>query len=282
MSKIYGLVGHPVGHSFSPAMHNAAFQSLGMEAEYRLYDIAPDGLEQFIRTAKARGIYGFNVTIPHKVAVWRFLKEHGGLDGEAERLGAVNTVSADGDRPRGFNTDGAGFIRSLEEDLGFDPTAKHIMFIGAGGAARALIMSLGNRPHGIYVTDIDAKKSEEIRTQYAGSFDARRFRVFPSSDLKRIVTVCELLVNATPVGMKADDPSPVDNGYFHRNLIVYDLVYNRPETRLVREAGEKGIRAVTGLGMLLFQGAATFEIWTGMRPPIDIMREALNREIKRC
>ena len=277
----YGIIGHPVKHSLSPAMQNAAFHALGIDAEYLLYDVEPEKLENFLKNATANNISGLNVTIPHKIQAKTYIERKGTLDENAARLGAVNTIKiAEDGTLCGYNTDGPGFYRSLVEDLGFEPEGKNIFVLGAGGAARACIMYLGNGPKRIFVSDIDKTKTDDLKAHYKKYYDERRLTVVGEGDFKDRLKECELLVNATPVGLKESDPSPVDASLLHHGLYVYDLVYNRPATELVRKANSLKLHAMTGLGMLLCQGAIAFEIWTGAKAPVAVMRKALKEALK--
>ncbi|MDO8525057.1 MAG: shikimate dehydrogenase [Candidatus Omnitrophota bacterium] len=279
--KIYGLIGHPVKHSLSPAMQNAAFHALRLDAEYLLYDVEPEKLEAFLENAYASGISGLNITIPHKIKVKYHLERKGSLDENARRLGAVNTIKvAEGGKLFGYNTDGPGFYRSLIEDLKFEPEGKNIFVLGAGGAAQACVMYLGNSPKNIFVSDIDKARTEGLRAHYERYFGGERLIVVEGAEFKKYLKDSDLLINATPVGMKESDPSPVDPALFHYGLHVYDLVYNRPSTALVKEANAAKLHAVTGIGMLLYQGAIAFEIWTGAKAPIGAMRKALKEALK--
>ena len=263
-------------------MQNAAFKALGIDAEYLLYDVRQEGLEEFLRAVPAKGIAGLNVTIPHKIRAKEYCERAGSLDDGAARLGAVNTIvtGADG-RLKGFNTDGPGFYRSLVEDLKFEPEGRTVFVFGAGGAAKAVVMYLGSGPARISVFDIDAGKVEALRDQYARFYDAGRLdAITDEHKVKAALGRAELLVNATPIGMRQTDPSPVGKNLLHAGLRVYDLVYNRPATQLVKEAGALKLHAVTGLGMLLYQGAIAFELWTGKKAPLAVMRQALKEAIR--
>ena len=143
-------------------------------------------------------------------------------------------------------------------------------------------MYLGNGPKGIFVADADAGKVEDLASYYKRYYDERRFHIAGNADLKKILSDAELLVNATPVGMEESDPSPVDSRFLHHGLYVYDLVYNRPVTALVREANRMKLHAATGIGMLLYQGAIAFEIWTGRKAPVEVMRRALEAALKKA
>lgn len=282
MTKLkYGLIGHPVKHSLSPAMQNAAFGALGMDAEYLLYDVEPQKLEDFLRNARANNIAGLNVTIPHKIQAKAYLERKGSLDENARRLGAVNTIKvAESGALCGYNTDGPGFYRSLVEDLKFEPEGKNVFILGSGGAASAVVMYLGNGPKNISIFDIDKNKADELATHYKKYYDGKRLSIVEPGDFKDRLKEADLLVNTTPVGMHDSDPSPVDKALLHRGLYVYDLVYNRPATELVRQANSLKLHAVTGIGMLMRQGAIAFEIWTGVRAPAGVMKKALREVLK--
>jgi len=277
----YGIIGHPVKHSLSPAMQSAAFKELGLDADYLLYDVEPANLEEFLDGLAGKGIAGVNVTIPHKIKAKEYLERKGSLDETAARLGAVNTIKVTGDGLHGFNTDGPGFYRSLVEDLGFEPEGKRVFVLGAGGAARAIVMYLGNGPEKISVFDIDKAKTQGLKKHYGKYYDDKRLRIAGDKlEMIDALDSSDLLVNATPLGMREADPSPVDKELLHPGLAVYDLVYNRPHTRLVKDANSLKLHAVTGLGMLLYQGAIAFEIWTGQKAPVSVMKKALKEAVK--
>ncbi|MFH1190026.1 MAG: shikimate dehydrogenase [Candidatus Omnitrophota bacterium] len=280
--EIYGIVGSPVEHSLSPAMQNAAFRHLKIGAEYRLFDVPPEDLERFLdRVGLEKKISGLNVTIPHKIKTKEYLERKGSLDGHSLVLGAVNTIKVSGDGSlKGFNTDGPGFYRSLVEDLKFEPESRNIFVLGAGGAAKAIIMYLGAGPKRISVFDVDRRKTAELKSHYGKYYDARKLEVISDAgELGSVLAKSDLLVNATPVGMNESDPSPISKDLMRPGLRVYDLVYNRPYTQLVKDANAAKAHGMTGLGMLLYQGAASFEIWTGKRPPVAVMKRALKEAL---
>jgi shikimate dehydrogenase len=281
MAKLtYGIIGHPIEHSLSPAMQNAAFKALGLDAGYLVYDVEPSGLKDFLDSVSKRRIAGLNVTIPHKINAKIYLEREGSLDANAEKLGAVNTIKVTPDGLSGYNTDGPGFYRSLIEDLGFEPEGKNLFVLGAGGAARAVIMYLGSAPGKIYVTDVEKSKLADLKKHYCKYYDDKKLVTVDDAELEDAFKRSDLLVNATPVGMKESDPSPVDKKFFHPGMRVYDLVYNRPITQLVRDAKAAKLHAATGTGMLLYQGAIAFEIWTGKKAPVDVMKKALKEALK--
>lgn len=281
MSKeIYGIIGHPVRHSLSPAMQNAALKACGIYGEYRVFDVEPAGLDNFLKEIASKKISGLNVTIPHKIKAKEYIEKSGSLDENAKRLGAVNTIEVANGRLEGHNTDGPGFYRSLVGDLKFKPEKKEILILGAGGAAHAIVMYLGKTPKRIYVFDVDDEKVEELKDRYRRYYGDGRLVAIGAGDLKNAAKKAALLVNATPLGMNESDPLPIDTAFLHEGLSVYDLVYNRPVTELVRKAISMKLAAVTGLGMLLYQGAISFEIWTRRPAPLGVMRKALRAALK--
>jgi shikimate dehydrogenase len=277
--QFYGIIGHPVNHSLSPAMQNAAFKACGIDAEYAVYDVEPQKLDGFLASLADKGISGVNVTVPHKIKAKDYLEKHSAIDANAARLGAVNTIKVTDKGLSGHNTDGPGFYRSLIEELKFEPESRTVCVLGAGGAATAIVMYLGNCAAKLFVCDIDAKKTDGLKAHYARYFEGRKLEIIGQRALKDAIAKSDLLVNATPVGMKDDDPSPVDKSLLRAPLKVYDLVYNRPVTRLVKDAKAAKCDAVTGLGMLLYQGAIAFELWTGLKAPVAVMRRALKESL---
>lgn len=307
-SKIYGLIGYPVKHSLSPLMHNAAFKALGIPAEYRLFEIEPANLEGFLlddikildtqgEEFHSQNIVGFNITIPHKVRASEILKKSFPLSFDklvqqdryyVELSGAVNTVKREGGQTLYWNTDAAGFLKSLEDSekgwgLGFATKGKSALVIGSGGAGRAVIAALSWKNMSmkkIYITDIDINALKATQEYFSGLPEREdlldRLDFISDKKIPEVIKKCQLLVNASPVGMKGEDVSAVDKDLLHQDLGVYDVVYNRErETRLIRDAKSKELRTVNGLSMLLYQGADAFEIWTGRDAPIEVMRRAL-------
>lgn len=280
--QIYGIVGSPVEHSLSPAMQNAAFRHLKIDAEYRLFEVSTGDLEQFLdRIRLEKNISGLNVTIPHKIKAKEYLERKGSLDEHSMVLGAVNTIKISGDGSlKGFNTDGPGFYRSLVEDLKFEPEGRNIFVLGAGGAAKAIVMYLGAGPKAISVFDVDQKKTGELKSHYGKYYDREKLNVISDAgEIGSALAKSDLFVNATPIGMNESDPSPISKSLIRPGLAVYDLVYNRAYTQLVKDANAAKAHALTGLGMLLYQGAASFEIWTGELPPVAVMRRALKEAL---
>ena len=272
-TRVFGIIGNPVGHSLSPAMHNAAFKHLCINAVYLAFKVEQKDLRHAIDSIRALGIGGVNVTIPHKEAAVKSLDY---LGYEAKMIGAVNTIVNKKGRLLGYNTDAYGFIKALKEDLRFDPRKKTVFIIGAGGAAKAAVFSLAMAgARRVILTDkIDERAMElaceaELRT----SCECLCLKT-NSKGIKDLILNSQLLVNATPVGMKGSDPVVIDPSFLHKGLCVFDLVYNR-DTRLIKISRWKAIKAAGGLNMLLHQGARAFELWTGKRAPIEVMRRAI-------
>ena len=294
-AKLYGLLGRNISYSLSPAMHNAAFKHFGIPAEYRLFDVAPEGVELFFRDLILGGkLAGLNVTVPYKVVVKDLLEKTEvrkvSFDQFPNIAGAVNTLKIEGAGIEAFNTDGEGFYMSLTEDAGFDPKGKDVFIIGAGGAGRVIALylaSLGeDAPRKIKVSDIDEGQLASLRDT-VGRFRGSGVLSSPIELTKGAdgIEKCDLVVNATPAGTKEGDamalaPAKVD--LLRKKSVVYDLVYAR-ETELVKAVRAKGARAVTGEGMLAGQGALAFEKWTG-KPLAEIkpvMRKALAEALGR-
>jgi len=274
--KLYGLIGFPVKHSLSPCMHNAALKALKIKARYKLFELQAEQLEDFLGNLKKNNILGFNVTIPYKEKVLPYVntKSFG-----VREIGAVNTVVVTKDgKLKGFNTDFAGFSRHLKE-LKVNP--KKTAIIGAGGAARAVCFALGNsKVEEVCIYDIDVYKSLNLSRQFKDAFDQTKFSAVARIDELNLQDK-DLLVNASPVGMHADDPCLIEDKQIHKNIFVYDLIYNPVETRLISQARQRGARFSNGLGMLLYQGALSFEHFTGKKAPVKIMQAALEKGVKK-
>jgi shikimate dehydrogenase len=280
-TRICGLMGDPVEHSISPAIHNAAFNALGLEYIYVPFHVKPKDLKKAIDGMRALHIRGLNVTIPHKVAVLPFLDE---LDSLAEKIGAVNTIVNSDGKLRGYNSDAAGFIQALIAG-GVKPEGKRVVLLGAGGAARAIAFALAEK--GTDINILNRKKemdwAEELATK-AGKVYKKEFRALELNTkiLKKVLADADILVNATSVGMSPkNDDTPVAADLLRSGLVVYDIVYNPVETRLLKEAKQAGARTIGGLDMLVGQGAIAFELWTGEKAPVEIMKKAAEKALGR-
>jgi len=275
-SKLFGLVGFPVKHSLSPRMHNAAFSALKIKAKYKLFEVRPEQLEGFLGNLKKNNIAGVNVTIPYKEKVLPYLNSKSlGV----REIGAVNTIVAAKDgKLKGFNTDAPGFSRHLKV---LKVIPRKAAIIGAGGAAKAVCFALGkNKVEEICIYDIDAYKSLGLVSQFKDVFSRVKFSAVARVEELNLGDK-DLLVNASPVGMHADDPCLVEGKMLHGRLFVYDLIYNPAETRLLAAAKKAGIRFSNGLGMLLYQGILSFGHFTGKDAPVETMRAALEKGVKK-
>ena len=272
-TNIVGLIGHPVEHSFSPPMHNAAFKALEMDYVYTAFDVNPDDLENAVAGAQALNIKGFNVTIPHKIEVMKYLNE---IDEVASLIGAVNTI--DFKDLKGYNTDGIGALKAIGEVTNIKN--KNVVIAGAGGASRAIsfyIAKYGADKLTILNRNVDKAQKLADDVLASGLIDDVSSDDIKNMDLKD----ADILINTTPVGMHPNvDDAPIASGeLMHEDLVVFDAVYNPNETGLLKEAINAGAKPVYGIKMLLYQGAESFEIWTGKKAPIDVMEDALRKTL---
>lgn len=270
-TNIVGLIGNPVEHSFSPQMHNAAFKALNLDYTYVAFDVNPADLKTAINGAKSLNIKGFNVTIPHKINVINYLNT---LDDIAKLIGAVNTI--DFKNLKGYNTDGIGAIKAIEE---IDSVKnKNIVIAGAGGASRAISFYLAKYgADKITILNRNIDKAKNLANDILNSNLIEDIKTDSISQINDYLNDSDILINTTPVGMSPninDKPiATADN--MHEDLIVFDAVYNPNETVLLKEAIKANAKPVYGIKMLLYQGAESFKIWTGQNPPIDVMEEIL-------
>ena len=277
--KIYGVLGFPAKHSFSPAMHNAAFSALKINAKYESFEIKPEELDNFLEKMGEKNIFGLNITVPYKEKMLEYVEIDESSFGVRE-IRAVNTVRRESNgKLKGFNTDWPGFSRHLKEE-NFDPANKKAAILGAGGGARAVAYVLAKyHAKEIAIFDIDEKKSKDVADLVRDLFPD--VRIFHVENIRKLdIQNKDLLVNATPVGLKETDPCLVEEEMLHKNLFVYDLIYNPMETKLLTLAKHIGVKTANGLGMLLYQGMLSFKIWTGEDAPQEVMRQALQGELK--
>ncbi len=280
-TKICALIGDPVEHTMSPAMHNAAYRKLGLDYIYIPFRVDPEQLAPAVDGLRALKVSGFNVTIPHKVSIIPMLD---GLDPLAEKIGAVNTVVNNDGELRGYNTDADGFLRALLE-RGVEPGGKNVVVLGAGGASRAITYILAEKVASLTILNrmLEMDWAEAIAELIKDDF-GKVVRVLELRDdyLAEVLERADILVNATSVGMSpAGDESPVPAGLLKDSLIVFDIVYNPIITRLLREAKAAGARTIGGIDMLAWQGALAFEKWTGQSAPQDLMRKEAIKMLER-
>ncbi len=268
--KLLYLLGYPVAHSLSPSMQNAALGALGLGYEYHLMPVPPAELAAKVEEMRDISVAGFNVTIPHKVAIIPHLDE---LDETASSVGAVNTVVNVGGRLRGYNTDSIASTRVLMEAYGPLDGGRAVI-LGAGGAARAVAAGLAPHADSITILARDAAKAEALARQIKRPTGCE-IRGGGLADAAKTINNAHILVNATPVGTYPGvDATPIDAKLIGKELLVFDLVYNPEKTRLLGDAEAAGARTVGGLRMLVYQGAEAFSLWTGRRAPVELMMSA--------
>ncbi len=286
MTKFVGLIGNKLKHSISPQFQQAAFDYLGLDIRYEVWETAKDELPNVVEGLRDASRLGANVTIPHKEAVLPLLDK---VDQLARRIGAVNTIVKKDGKLVGYNTDASGFIRALEEDGGFVPRGKRGVLIGAGGAARAVGFALVDAgARSLIILNRSIERGRELAWDLKWNLKASDTEVIALSwkDGRTLTALseCDLLVNCTSVGMKdsaSEGRSPLVIGLIPKRALVYDVVYNPLETPLIAAAKKAGARTLCGLPMLVYQGAVSFELWTGKAAPIDIMMRVAKRALSK-
>lgn len=273
MTRLFGVIGHPITHSLSPAMHTAALRALRVDALYTPFDVSPRYLRPMLEAFTLAGVDGLNVTVPHKETILPLMDR---LDASAKAIGAVNTIVIRNRRLIGYNTDGIGFRRALQE-LGWRRRPQLAIVLGAGGAARAVAWELAQVP-GMRLV-IGNRTNARARHLARWIASTRRSVRVASAPIARLpLEAADLLVNATTIGMQAGQKPLVDARRLPAQAFVYDLVYNR-RTALLDAARGRGCVASGGLSMLLYQGAEALRLWLHRAPPVDVMRTALTRAL---
>ncbi len=278
-----GLIGFPLGHSLSPKIHTAALQACRLNGNYSLFSIHPQdvqGVKDLLDRVRVGEIHGLNVTIPHKQNVIPLMDE---LTPIAKSIGAVNTIYLKENKLIGDNTDAVGFLSDLKKFIGDKrlEIGNSALVLGAGGSARAVVYALLNDGWKVTIASRRIEQAQELAESVTGyKLQVTSYLdLQPFDRLRAAPSTFNLLVNTTPLGMSPNiDQTPLpENFTLHKDTMIYDLVYNPRETKLVREARAQGCSATTGLGMLVEQAARAFEIWTGCNPPRDILFEAVNK-----
>jgi shikimate dehydrogenase len=270
-SRICGVIGDPIAHSMSPVMHNAAFDKLGLNYLYVPFRVKKEELGKAIAGVRALNIRGLNVTIPHKVTVIPLLDK---LDLLAQRIGAVNTIVNDDGVLTGYNTDTTGFLQTLLE-RGVEPRGKNVVILGAGGASRAISLILAERGSNLIILNRTLDKAKEYASRISQVFKKEvKALELNKENLAKVLAKADILVNATSVGMSPNsNETPVSPDLLKPSLTVFDIVYNPIKTRLLREAEAAGAKTISGVDMLVWQGALAFELWTGAKAPVKLMKE---------
>lgn len=276
-TKLFGLIGDPVEHTLSPFMHNAAFKYLNLDYVYVPFHVKKWQLEAAIEGARSLEIKGLNVTIPHKIEVMKYLDV---IDPTADLIGAVNTIKFD-DEVRGYNTDGLGDVRAIEEKINVKD--KKIVILGAGGASRAIAFQiiLKNASE-VVIANRTNKKATELKNNLINKLNANVEAVGLGEELRKELNDADVLINTTPVGMylNVNQKPLVTFDMMHEDLLVNEVIYNPLETGILREARKAGAIVVTGDKMLMYQGIESFKIWTGIEPPVEVFEQALVKVLK--
>lgn len=282
--KLFGIFGHPLSHTLSPAMQEAAFRRIGIDANYVVLELAPGSFKNLMKRKSDLVLSGFNVTVPYKETVIPYLDR---ISPEAEAIGAVNTVYRRGKRWFGANTDMEGFLMAIVKDRGFRLAGKKAVILGAGGAARAVVYGLAKEKiREVWLTDCFPGKAGKIVRDMKKIFPCVRFYTAPAGtgEVRHAIKEADLVINATPLGLKKKDPPVIPYSWIPesttgRPKFFVDLIYNPAVTPFLRAAKKKGHKTLNGLGMLLYQGARAFEYWTGRKAPVQIMRQALEEAL---
>ncbi|MEC1625215.1 shikimate dehydrogenase [Bacillus mojavensis] len=268
MKKLYGVIGNPIAHSMSPDIHNAALKDLGLDGHYHAFKVEEDSLKDAVKGIRALGVQGINVTVPHKVSIMDHL-DH--IDESAKVLGAVNTVRREGDKLVGYNTDGEGFVKSLMRILDKPISELSFLMIGAGGAARAIFTTIvRDNPEKFDICNRTIQKAKQL-TESAPSF--RNVEVLSIKEAEERLEQYDVIIHTTSVGMYPNvEDIPLSLQRAASSAVVCDIVYNPIQTSLLKEAKQKGLKTLDGVGMFVEQAALSFRLWTGHEPDVEKMR----------
>lgn len=279
-TNVVGVIGDPVEHSLSPPMHNAAFKHLKMDYVYVPYHVKKNGLSDAIAGAKSLNIKGLNVTIPHKTEVIKYLDS---LDKSAELIGAVNTIKFKEWHAKGYNTDGIGAVRAIEEVSSVKD--KKVVILGAGGAARAISFQIiMDGAESIVIANRTLDNAVQLQEDLVEKLNADVRSIDLGEKLESELSNADILINTTPIGMypHVNQEPLVKAELMHEDLVVKDCVYNPLQTGLIKEAEKCNAKIVSGLKMLIYQGMESFRIWTGITPPLKVFESALKIEDFQC
>lgn len=271
-TRVCGVIGDPIEHSLSPIMHNAAFKAIGLDYVFLAFKVKTARVEDAVNGMRALNIRGLNVTMPHKSTVMAHLDR---VDLSAQVINSVNTILNKENLLFGFNTDGVGALKALKEN-GIALKGRKVLLLGAGGAARAIAYAMAKESDELAVLNRTVKQAQALAKLLEKSANKKIFAGSLSpSDVQKNLQDSDILINATSVGMKPHlEESPVPAKLLRSNLAVMDIVYNPLETKLAKDAKAAGAKVVSGVEMLIYQGAASFETWTGKSAPVEVMRKA--------
>ena len=277
-TQIFAVVGYPIDHSLSPLMHNASMNSLNFDGIYLALNINPDDVIETLPVMKKMGFKGINLTIPHKEIVYSHLET---LDESAKLFKSVNTILFEDDEIKGFNTDGYGFLKALGSSFGKEIDNDKVFILGCGGAGRTVaLQSTKSKAESIWLADIDEGKILKLKDEIL-SLDPT-MKIYYSLNLDEQIDGCKysnLIIQASPVGMKENEKSLFPSSAFNNNQRVFDLIYMYPETSFMKNAKQSGAEVANGLGMLLYQGEKAFRIWTNCEANQDVMMDVLSKKV---
>ena len=276
-TKILCVIGHPIEHSMSPVMHNAALLELSLDYVYLAFDIHPNDLKKEILGVKGSNIQGLNVTIPHKEAVIPFLDD---LDPLSNQIGAVNTIKYEEGLLLGRNTDALGAKKALL-DAGFKSEGKKALILGAGGAARAISFALSEKIEEIFISNRTEERAIKLAKELQDKTGVKATgKDMSDKTLRTLVHSVDIVINTTPIGMYPEvDISPISKDLLNENLFIFDIIYNPLQTRLLKDAKEMGSNILNGLDMFINQGALAFEWWTDKKPNTKLMKEKIIEQL---
>jgi shikimate dehydrogenase len=273
---VYGLIGDPVNHSLSPAIQNAAFRSAGLNAVYLAFPVQKAELRHAIQGLKSLKVRGFNVTTPHKMMVLRYLDR---VETEAAEIGSINTVKNEQDALTGFNTDGIGALNAMEA-AGVRPDGRSVLLLGAGGAGRVIAYSLAGRGCSLKLANRSVSSAKRVARSLGRKFGLKVEVISLSKKVLRdSVSQADIILNASSMGLDWKDNPPIDKRWIRGDHCVFDIVYRPVRTKLLQDAVSAGASTVTGLDMLVNQGASSFVLWTGKQAPMREMRRAITKKL---
>ena len=278
-TQLCGVIGDPIEHTLSPIMHNAAFEALELDFVFLAFQVKAAEIGNAINGMRALNIHGLNVTMPHKDLVIKYLDQ---VDPTAKTIGSANTILKRDSRLLGFNTDGVGALNALEQN-GVKPKGKKVLLLGAGGAAKAIAFTLSQETDELVILSRTTKQATDLAALLKQKFNKKiEAGTLSSSTVKNNLADADVLINATSIGMEPNtDKTPIELEWLKPNLAVMDIVYNPIETKLAKDAKTAGAKVVSGIEMLIYQGAASFEIWTACRAPIEVMRKAVLNHLQK-
>ena len=275
-TRVYGLIGNPVGHSLSPEIQNVAFRSIRLNAVYLTFPVREVELKWAIKGLKSLNVCGFNVTTPHKRAVLRYLDD---VETRAAEIGSINTVKNEKGTLTGFNTDGDGVLNSMKA-AGIRPEGKSVLLLGAGGAGRVIAYALVGRGYSLKIANRTESNAKRLAEFLYGKF-GHKIEVIPLTKkaLKETVNHSDIVLNASSMGMDEKHNPPINKRWIRDDQWIFDIVYRPVRTKLLQDAASAGARTINGLDMLVHQGACSFTLWTGKKAPIHQMRRTLTKKL---